>query len=276
MEPKGTGALKSPYDIRTFSYTPTPHILGAVNGGKRWELKDIEDQKKVGICTAISLTMRARKHYGIKFSADFQYLLQKKEYDKNWDEGSSAFHAIKVGKNFGFLPEIYWTWTTEADRKLSYSKYIKKLQAIPDAEIERLKDLAEKYKIKAYASVPVNRDTLASAIDQTGALLERFELDNNWYREPIEPLRKPAKVISGHLVNGTNYAGRSFRIANSWGDWADNGTAYHLFNDYQPTEAWAVWFDELPKEIEKKLESRESIMGKLLDLIQQLINALKK
>jgi hypothetical protein len=206
--------------------------------------------------------------------------MQKRNYDINteigWDEGSSIFHALKVGKNVGFLPESEWTHTTLADRKLSYAQYIKKLKAIPDEEIERLKVIASKYKLSAYASVPIDRDTLANAISNTGALLVRFDIGKEFWTNPIEPLRSPIDPISGHAMNKTKYNGSSFRLANSWGiEWADEGTAYFLLDDYKPTEAWSVWFAEVPEEIEKKLENREKIIGQILDLIQKVINLLK-
>lgn len=262
-------ATPSPKDLRTFTYAPTK---ANVYGGEKWEPEFIEHQHKVGICTAISTTMRARKHFNIKFSAEFQYLCQKKFYDLNWDEGSSIFHAIKVGKNIGFLPESEWTFTTEQDRYLPYNEYIEKLKAIPDTEIERLKTIANKYKIKAYANVPVDRDFIANAIDESGSLLSRFVVGSEWWMPPIEPLRNPLTALGGHAVNNTKYSGGSFRIANSWGtDWADKGTAYYLLNSYTPTENWKVWFENVPQEIQNQVESRATIIGKIMDLLQQII-----
>jgi len=263
-----TGANKSPFDIRTFTYTPDK---ANIIGGKKWEEVDIEDQRRVGICTAISVSMRARKHFSVDFSDDFQYLMQKR-WEQNWNEGSSIFVALNIGKTIGFLPQSEWKHTTLEDRDLPYSEYIKKLQAIPEEEIKRLSEIASKYKIKAYASITVTRDNLANAIDEQGALPVRFAIGEEWWTEPIEPLRLPKDVISGHAVNLTNYNGDSMRIANSWGvDWADKGTAYFLFSKYRPTEAWGVWFTDVPKEIEEQIEDRATIIGKILDLLQQII-----
>lgn len=264
-----TGALKSPYDIRTFSYVPTK---AAQRGGEKWAPEFIDDQHRVGICTAISMTMRAGRYYKMKFSPEFQYLMQKKVYDKNTLEGSSIFHALKVGKNIGFLPESEWTLTTIEDRKLPYTEYIKKLQSISAVRLEALEKIASKYKIKAYASVPVQREAMANAIDNTGALLQRFDIGEEWWTAPIEPLRAPHRIISGHAVNSTNYDGYSARIANSWGiDWADKGTAYHSLRQYTPTEAWSVFFEEIPDEIIVQLETRDSIIGTILDYLQKII-----
>jgi hypothetical protein len=265
-----TGAEKSKYDIRTFSYVPTKANL---IGGTKYLPEDIENQFRVGICTAIGLTQNARKALGIKFSADFQYLLQKKFLDKNWIEGSSIFSALSVAKNYGLLPEDKWTFTTEQDRLLSYGQYIKKLQAISDADIQKLLDIAKDYKISAYAQVPVNRDMIANAIDESKAgILCRFEVGTEWWTQPVEPIRPPAQVISGHAVTECNYSGNSGRIANSWGkDWADGGTAYFLMNNYKPTEAWIPYYAELPKPIEDQKQKRATIIGQIMDYLQKII-----
>jgi hypothetical protein len=273
----GTGAEESPYDVRTFTYVPTGIPS---KGGERYLPEDIEDQHRVGICTAISLTQNARKALGIKFSADFQYLIQKTEFDKNWREGSSISTALKVAHKVGLLPESEWTFTKEKHRKLSYQQYIEKLQAVPPKEIERLKKIAAKYKIKAYASVAVDRDLMAQAIVESEAgILTRYAIDKQWWSGQIEPLRKPTgeNAITGHAVTDCNYNGSSFRVANTWGtDWADKGTAYRLQKDYKPTEAWQVYYNEVPGSIQKKLDKRTALQGQLLDKLQELVELLKK
>ena len=270
---KGTGGLKSKYDIRTFSYIPDK---ANYKGGVRYKAEDIEDQFHVGICTAIATTQHAKKNLGIKMSADFQYLLQKKFIDKDWNEGSSLFSAMQVASKYGFLPEKYWTFTKLSDRKLSYIKYIKKLQAVSDKDIEKLLKISAKYKIAGYAGVPVTRDLMANAIDESvGGILTRFALGKEWWTPPIEPLRAPVVFVSGHAIITSNYTGNSFRVANTWGDdWADLGTAYYLHRDYKPTEAWIVYFNET-KAIAKQKKARKGIKGKVLNQIQKVINLIQ-
>jgi len=275
MQPYATGARPSPFDVRTFTYKPSK---AAKKGGARWRPEDIEDQHKVGICTAISMTMNARKARGIRYSADFQYLLQKKFVDKDWVEGSSALAALTVAQKYGLLPEEEWLFTKEADRMKSYTSYIRKLQAVPDSEIERLLAIAAQHKIRAYAKVPVSRDHLAEATDEAEAgLIVRFDLGDHWWTDPIEPLRSNRVTISGHLVNDTNYDGGSRRIANSWGaDWADRGTAYYLLDQYRPTEAWIPYYGEVaPVHVEQQLAQRKALLGQLLDLVQRLIRLMQ-
>lgn len=239
-----TGAFESVQDTRDYAYVPDKANW---KGGTRYEPEDIEDQSKVGICTAISLTQQARKATGIKYSADFQYLLQKKYIDGNWDEGSSIRSSLKVATKYGLLPEKYFKY--KISRKQPYDKYIKQLQAIPQSEIDKL--LKRCTPIKGYASVPVDRDLMANAIDESEAgLLVRFALGSEWWTAPIEPLRPPKKFISGHAIIVSNYTGGSQRVANMWGtDWADKGTAYFLLKDYSPTEAWIVYYKNVAKSL---------------------------
>lgn len=279
MEPRiyATGAEPSKVDIRDFTYQPDRSALAAPQkGGDRYQPEDIEDQHRVGICTAISLTQNARKALGIQFSADFQYLLQKKYYDKNWNEGSSARASLHIAYTYGLLPETFWTFTTEEDRKLPYSKYIAKLKAVPESEILRLLETAKAYKLAGYASVPVERDKLAMAVDESrSGLIVRFVVGREWYSAPIEPLRKVQKPISGHLIVYSNYDGMSYRLANSWGsDWADKGTAYGSLTNNPPTEAWIPYYNELPPVIEQQKEQLQTLYGELLTILQKLISLL--
>jgi hypothetical protein len=282
-----TGCDKSPYDIRTFAYPTKGKVVAPIKAGVRYSPEDIEHQRNVGICTAISLTQNAKKATGIAFSADYQYLEQKLA-EGNWTEGSSIFTALGVAKHIGLLPANEWKWSTEADRDLPYSSYLKKLQSVPKSEIERLRGIASQYQIKAYASVPVTRDAIALAIAESKAgVLARYVIDDAWWtsragiitwaKEALQPLRAPKTHGIGHAVTDSNVDGGSFRIANTFSEkWADGGTAYHLFNDYRPTEVWSVWYEDTPTEIIKKLEERKALLGQIKDLLQKVIALLAK
>ncbi len=282
MKPRSFGAHPSKKDIRTFS-TPSKAYPGQ-KGGEKYPVEYIEDQSQVGICTSISLTQNAHKALGRQFSADFQYLIQKKYYDFNWDEGSSIFNALRAAKGIGLLPIGEWKHTTQLDRDNGYAGYIAKLKSIPEAEIARLILIANKTKINAYAKVPVTRDTMAQAIDTSKAgVLVRFEVGKEWFtdtaghttwdKDKIQPLRSPRSVISGHAITESNYDGSSFRVANTWSpEWADGGTAYHLLNMYAPSECWSVYYDQVPAHVQNQLDSRETLWGQILNLIQNIIN----
>lgn len=296
METMSTGALASPFDVRTFTYDLAKDDIEIVpyEIGERWSIEH-ENQFKQGICTSEAIVGRAEEHYNknghekVQFSDDFQYLLQKRFIDKNWSEGSSAFAALKAAHTYGLLREEHWTHTTTSDKKnLSYFEYSYKLKNVPASEVDRLIAIAlsEGYKPKAYAQCKnVSRDTLASAIQSSGSLICRFVIGSEWYREPIEPLRSPSdkQRASGHLVNISKITGKSYRMENSWGDlWGDKGSAYGFLGGtageptHTPTEAWQVWFDDVPQQIQEQIDRKEKLIGQILDLVQKLITLITK
>lgn len=251
----GTGADESAIDSRTIVFDTAMVGSPLLKGGVSYETTDIEHQHSVGICTAISLTQNRSKETGKKYSADFQYLLQKKYYDAGWFEGSSILNALKVGKKYGFLPATLWTWTTEADRSISYDKYIAKLQAIPDSEIQRLIGLCVD-KIAGYAQINVqDPQAIATAINGSKAgILCRYNTGVEWYTNifgvitwspaGINPLRAPAVVTSGHAItmSSFDYTNGSMQVlANTWGtDWCKKGCADIDWSNYKMTEAWLI------------------------------------
>jgi len=247
-EQLGTGANVSEIDPRTvklgdMALPETP----LSKGGTEYLPEDIEHQHKVGICTAISRVQLREKQKGKKYSPEFQYLLQKKYYDMNWNEGSSILSANKVAKNYGFLPAELWTHTKENDRFLNYSQYIAKLKAIPDAEIERLKALCVD-KISGYASVNVNdAQSIAKAVAETdGGILCRYGCQSNWWTpswlaKDIDPLRY-APETSGHAIILASFDYTTDfiqKLANTWGNtWCLAGSAHINWSNYPMNEAW--------------------------------------
>lgn len=275
MRKYATGGNASLIDLRDFTYIPQKSNQ---KGGKRYLEKDIEDQFSVGVCTAISLTQNAGKALDKKYSADFQYLLQKKYYDGNWTEGSSARSALSTARKYGFLLEKDWERTTLSDRTKGYEHYIKKLQNISDEEIGKLLKKAEKNKVlTGYSSVAVDRDLIAKAIDESKAgVLVRFVIGNEWFWEPIEPLRASKMPISGHIITISNYDGMSYRVANTWGKrWCNGGTAYGSLLTYQPTEVWLPYYIDTPEYIEEKQKELKTLQWQVIGLLQKIINLLQ-
>ena len=250
-QPFGTGANESKLDPRTIKHEDV--AMGGVplvTGGIVYSPADIEHQHYVGICTAISLTQNRAKAKGRKYSADFQYLLQKKYYDLNWAEGSSIFYALKVGKQYGFLPAELWTWTTENDRLLPYAQYIAKLQAVPDAEVARLITLCVD-KVPGYASVDVtDPQKLAQAInDSEAGILCMYHTGDTWFTpswlpKDINPLRQPNPWTGGHAITMSLFDYTSAlmqKLANTWGTlWNLQGNADINWSNYPMQEAWSI------------------------------------
>ncbi len=253
------GAHKSPIDPRTITHDSiTRGGVPLVKGGYTYATTEIEHQHTVGICTAISIIQNRQKVHGRKYSPEFQYLLQKKYYDPNWIEGSSLFSALKVGKKYGFLPiELFKDlngvpYATEADRFLPYPQYIAKLEAISEAEIQRLITLCVD-KIFGYASVNVgDAQAIALAINQSEAgILCRIEVGSEWYTpswfpQDINPIRPPTPATDqgGHAIIDASFDYSMVEkntLANTWGTtWNMQGCGDILLDKYSPTEGWII------------------------------------
>lgn len=256
---KSFGAFESPIEEETVIH-PTKATVPAVRGGTQYGPEDVDDQSQVGICTADSFAQNASKTLGYKVSADFQYLLQKKYVDGNWDEGSSILSALKVGVRYGMLPASAWTFTTQADRDAGYAVYVAKLQAITNVQIDGLLALCND-KLTGYGQVTdLSTNGLANAIlDSKVGILCRYSVGPEWYTAPdgtitwnaayIDPIRPPtaADVIDGHAINCNYFDFEAnpdeFIHANTWGiDWDLVGDCHIVNSEYPPTEAWIPYY----------------------------------
>ena len=246
---------ESPKDSRTVKHEDTTTITTPlVKGGYQYLPTDIENQFNVGICTAISMVQNQEKANGKKYSADFHYLMEKRQ-DGNWDEGSSLLTSCKVANKIGFLPVNLWTFTTDADREGTYANYIAKLQAIPEATVQSL--IAQCVdKIPGYASVDItDSQAMAKAItDSKAGILCRYTVGNEWWTDiygnytfdpaRLNPIRPPQNPIDGHAI-GMPYFDYTVNISqslcNTWGtEWNNQGVGYTYWINYRPTEAWVI------------------------------------
>lgn len=254
----GLGAFESPKDYRTIQSDAVMSVP-LTTGGYDYLPEEIEHQHKVGICTAISLVQMAQKYHKRKYSADFQYLLQKKFIDQNWIEGSSLLSSLKVANKYGFLPAEDFVYVGEKDRFLSYSEYIKKLQAIPDAEITRLLSLCEN-KLAGYTIIDTTiPEKIAAGIQNSDVgILARYNVGSEWWlpswdKKDINPLRPPKQVVSGHAIIASLYRfneKKLIRLSNTWGtEWCDLGEADTYHEDYPMLEAWIPHFSKAPEKV---------------------------
>ncbi len=255
---QGTGAKMSYYDARTIQHDMASVPL--VQGGYIYTSDEILMQYKIGKCTAISLVQNANKALGKKFSDDFQYLLQKKYFDLNWDEGSSIFNALKVGKTYGFLPAELWTHTN-VDTMTTYEEYVSQLQSIQESEIQRLIGLCTN-KLTGYAQVDTsNPQSIAKAIsDSKSGILCRYLAGSTWYTAvdgrlswspiDIDPLRPPTEGLSGHAIGATYFdytLSPIVTLANTWSTaWNCQGNAHDNLSNYKMDEAWIPYYDFTP------------------------------
>ena len=267
----------------------------SLTGGYDYLPEDIEHQHKVGVCTSASLIQNAQKTIGKRFSIEFQYLLQKKYYDGNWDEGSSILIALKVGTKYGFLPIEEWTYTKDEDRLLPYTAYIAKLQAVPESEIQRLISLCSDYKLSGYAQIDqtdpmaISRAITAS---KSGILCmylvgkewwTSIDGRNSWSPSDINPLRAPEQYISGHAVSNSKFDyTKSFmqKIPNTWGvTWNMRGVADINWLNYKPRECFVPYYGMTEvqlQELKTNLRSKISLLQKIIELYIKIISLLKR
>lgn len=256
------GAIESPKDSRTIK-EPKVSLLAYFtfpkDGGREIKPECILDQNRVGICTSISLVELIFDRTSKRFSEDFQYLIQKKYYDKGWFEGSSVFNAIKAGYDVGFLPKEIFDQYFQRDPNENYDSYSSRLKQIADNETLMKELLAKCEKvIQGYTNIGTSLVALAKAIDDTeNGVLARYTcgwswfykyvngiLHNCWNGESIEPITEPVATptfpITGHAVPMPVYKMAALYVGNTWSKlWCADG---HSKIDYLPTEAYKVYF----------------------------------
>jgi hypothetical protein len=286
MKSFGTGAYPSHYDKRTIS-----HIAMAApptSGGVIYGPGDIEMQAKVGICTAASVVQNAEKVNGKKYSLDFHYLLLKKYFDMNWYEGSSIFNSLKVAKNYGFLPAAAFPYVTEADRSLPYSQYIAKLQAISDADIQKLISQCED-KLAGYAQLNTDPSSLAQGIsDSQAGIICMLQSGSTWWTaidgtiswlpKDIDPIRVPTEDLSGHAITASYFDftnGQILTYPNTWSDaWDVVGNCHIDVSKYKMVEAWIPYYtltEEQQAQIKKLQVTLIGLLGQILIALKQKI-----
>lgn len=282
-------AKESEQDERTVVHDMAMPIIYTKGG---YDYINHENQAKVGICTSISHIQLVEKVIGKKFSSEFQYLLQKKFIDGDWQEGSSIFSSLKVGKKYGYLPIDKFTYVTEADRNLPYEQYIAKLQAIPDSEITRLLSLCE-FHLTGYAQVDISsKENVSHAINSSaGGILCRYTINNRWWTDSlgnitwdsskIDPLNPNGNTVGGHaiIMSAFDYTqGSNQVLSNTWGNfWNVQGNADINFDNYKPTECWIPYFGIIPTQpiTQFTLNLQLGSTGSEVKLLQQTLKNLK-
>lgn len=268
----GFGAKPSKKDIRDFKdkvLAPAPY--------KTHHMTDISmlavtHQRKVGICMAETVCRHVEYLYykktGVytRLSRAFLYIVTKKFIDKDRDEGTSFRAGFKAAQDYGICPESVFPTNTN----LEHSEFLD--QKIP----YQAWDEAKKFKMGAYIPIPTDISLLKAAISKYGLIAVRMELGEEWFTpswkaSDILPLRKPKKIISGHAVSLYGYDENNLNhLRNSWSEeWADKGNGYYDFDDYEPTEAWALTLED-PKDYKGVRFVTFDIIKKFMDLLRKI------
>jgi len=276
-----TGASKStvdPRDIQDLSlFSP---LTGDYDIYTHIDMLNVEHQKKVGACTAalksyIEYLYFLKTGKYVRLSMAFLYIVTKIYIDKNYIEGSSLRSAINASMKYGVCTED----TMPSNFELTHEQFLS--QRIPDNAWNE----ALGYRIGGYVSIPIEQSLIVAALDKYKLLYVRYEVGEEWYtsitgvitwaKELILPLRSPKKVISGHAVilnraklgNKVENHGR-----NTWSRlWGNNGDFYTFYENYKPTEAWAVTLEsQMPLVKPAGPVIQEKDWRKLLELLRFL------
>lgn len=212
-------------------------------------------QYKIGKCVGAATTKGTEPLFPSSersgpFSDDFMYR-GAKIIDGNEYEGTSIRSALKFAQKFGIATKN--TFNVPVSDSMTYAEYMK--YKIPVEAFEE----GRKHKIGQYLSIPIDADALKAAIYKYGILVVRMDVGSEWWtpswsKYDILPLKSPKQLVSGHAVvlygyDSTSVPGKTkFYLSNSWShEWADLGNGYFYFEDYKPTEAWAITLDPVPE-----------------------------
>jgi hypothetical protein len=257
----GNVCIPSPKDAR--NYVHIGDLAGALPETFDIPYTDIFHQRKIGVCTAASIIQQANRHFNTKFSVDFQYYMQKLMFDGNWNEGSSLLAELTIVNNYGLLALKHFPSIIDEFPNITYDEYISVLKERIEPQIDILKAFAAQNKIKGYASVKIDDDSIMQGIyTSSEGILVRLEVTkaywtalnglSSWKYEDISPIQYYPPVISGHAASFTGYDFISKKLAticNTWStSWGKNGTAQIdlSISQTRPTEAWVVYWNEIP------------------------------
>ncbi len=247
------GAFESTPDKRDIKHTEIKGALLLTIGECDYSNQPVLNQGRKGVCTAIALAQMISKMYGYQVSWTFIYKVGKRVYDQNTIEGSSLRTMLKVAYNYG-APRYE---LAPYDINQSYEEFMAMADFSPEVYTDALKQT-----IGGYNSVPIDKFSLAEAINKTPyGLYTRIESGKNfwtdkdgnitWDKNKLSPLRpfEWTTQAGGHAILKRAYDytnGIMTRDRNTWGsEWCDGGEIdIPDFND-NITEAWTIFKDPI-------------------------------
>ena len=238
---KGTGALRSPKDLRNYKISTKISIPAQLPDTFIVAHSHIKDQGSVNSCVAHSVTEVFEAYNNINYSAGWIYGYRPISYYQG--PGMHISEALKTLKKVGCL----------TNNELNVNIEMDKIKELVDRNIEDYKQKAEQYKIFSYAYLgslqeikeAVFSSQLPVIISISVNIKSDIELDKNF-------VAKVPDVYGGdHAMVCYGWNEKGLLIQNSWGkEWGNNGT-FILPYDYPIAEAWAINFSEENKIIEK-------------------------
>jgi len=193
---------------------------------------NVKDQGIVNSCVAHTLASFLEETYkdqDLRFSIGFIYGYRPAGYVI--EEGMYPRDAMKTLLKVGDC--------LKAD--FDYNREMPQIKLLVDGNLEKLRPLAEKYKIKSYARI-YSKDEILKCLYNDITVPISIPIYNDL---AIDKFSKIVKMPEGkcegyHMILLVGYNKHGYIFQNSWGkDWAENGRAI-LPYDYPIDTAWAI------------------------------------
>jgi C1A family cysteine protease len=214
------------------------------------------DQGKLGSCTANAIAgavQYARSVHGkagdfIPSRLFIYYQQRKAEQSLSLDAGGHLRDGIESLTTVGVCPEKDWPYDNVAGDPTThvFPANAQATKSPPDKVVQE----AGKYKTISYAPLAQDIAVFESCIAGGYPFMFGFSVYSDAdFNDSTKVLRKPnpdqRTALWGHavLVTGYNQTRRTFRIRNSWGPGAHDGTGYFDMDyDYVLNSTWASNF----------------------------------
>ena len=180
---------------------------------------NVKDQGIVNSCVAHTL----------QFSVGFIYGYRPAGY--NIEEGMYPRDAMKT------LLKVGDCLKSDFD----YNREMPQIKLLVDGNIDKLKPLAEKYRIKSYARIYSKQDILKCLYNDITVPISIPIYNDLAIDKLTKMVKQPEGECNGyHMILLVGYNEHGYIFQNSWGkNWGDNGRAI-LPYDYPIDTAWAI------------------------------------
>lgn len=234
------GLLPSPPDARDFCVQMPPRVVIPEEWTAPEKVPDIGDQE-VSDCSAWALGYIYEMAYLFRFSKNYAYLDRICEYK---GEGMYLRDILDFALKIGNVP--FEHWDKEFEVPGGYAKIAPHIAA--------LREIAKKYRIKAYARVYSMDEAKLARMNGLkvifSAAISSFRTDNiGLFRATGGKGNHAMTFFDWSKVKDNAIYRKLNRILNSWGKgWGINGTCYMYDEDmWRNNEVWAIEFERIDK-----------------------------
>ena len=136
-----------------------------------------------------------------------------------------------------------------------------------DANLDRLKEKASKYKIKSYARIYTEQEIKQCLYDEVTVPISVPVYNDLAYDPQTLIIKNPSGQCNGyHMMLLVGWTKEGYIVQNSWGvDWGHKGRAI-LPYDYPLDTAWAIQTDA------NEIETYTTIWQKIYSFIIKILN----